>query len=636
MFGDWFLERFSQRPRGRMRARCPRRSRSFRTELEALEGRALLSATSAISWTSGGVTHTALYAIGLDDNVEVSVDGGSFTNLGGYATQISAGLDAYYKPEVYAISIEGAVAVYQGSGWVSLGGDVKEISATIDNALYAIGTDDAVYLTYGAPGSGFARLGGGGSFKEISAGADEFGNPFVYAIGYDDAVYYNDGSLESWTDLGGYAKQISAAMNRVVYAIGVDNAVYENTGTPGSWTDLGGYLKQISAGITTANGSPSVFAIGLNDGLYDNSGSGWVSLGGYVTAVSAPAAGNFGISLPANLAYGVEKGHGGFLYEGSSFFSVGGYIQTPSGSSTDDTDSWEPATRDMSAISWASGSVTHSALYIIGPYDNVEVSVDGGNFTNLGFYAKQISAGFDNSTNKPEVYAIGSDNAVWVNEGSGWVSLGGYAKQISAADNNTVFAIGTDDAVWINDRSGWFSMGGYAQQISAEVDFTVGAPIVYAIGKYNDVWVSNINLRTGQFGWVDLGGYAKQISVTYNFGEPDVFAIGSDNMLYENDAAGGGWIDLGGYVTQISAGATSDNTPPEVFAIMAFTSSDDIWSNSGWGWAPLGCCATELTAAAGGNSGINVPADLVYTALDHEAFLHNGTGFNTIFGGTVE
>jgi hypothetical protein len=635
MLRDWLLERFGQRPRRQVRAHRPRRSRSLRTEMESLEGRTLLAATSAISWASGGVTHKALYAIGLDDNVEVSVDGGSFTNLGGFATQISAGLDAYNKPAVYAIGSDNILSVDDGSGWVSLGDYVKEISATIDNALYAIGTDDAVYLTYGAPGSGFARLGGGGSFKEISAGADEFGNHFVYAIGYDDAVYYNDNSLESWIDLGGYAKHISATINHVVYAIGSDNAVYENS-DGGGWVDLGSYAKQISAGVTTIPGSPSVFAIGLNDGLWSNSGSGWVSLGGYVTDLSAPDAGNFGVSLPANLVYGVEKGHGGFLYEGSSFYSLGGYIQTPSGSATDDTNSWDPATRDMSAISWASGSVTHSALYIIGPYDNVEVSVDGGNFTNLGGYAKQISAGFDNSTNKPEVYAIGSDNAVWVNEGSGWVSLGGYAKQISAADNNTVYAIGTDDAVWINYRSGWLSMGGYAQQISAEVVFTVGDPLVYAIGKYNDVWVSTINPRTGRFGWVDLGGYAKQISVTYNFGEPDVFAIGSDNMLYENDAAGGGWIDLGGYVTQISAGATSDNSPPEVFAIMAFTSSDDIWSNSGWGWAPLGCCATELTAAAGGNSGINVPADLVYTALDHEAFLHNGTGFNTIFGGTVE
>ena len=68
---------------------------------------------------------------------------------------------------------------------------------------------------------------------------------------------------DSWIDLGGYAKQISAAMNGVVYAIGVDNAVYEyNDG--GGWDDLGGYAKHIGAGVTSALGSPVVYAISLN------------------------------------------------------------------------------------------------------------------------------------------------------------------------------------------------------------------------------------------------------------------------------------------------------------------------------------------------------------------------------------
>jgi hypothetical protein len=69
-----------------------RRARCLRAELEWLEGRSLLSATSAISWVNGGVTHSALYAIDKNDSIEVSVDGGGFTNLGGYARQISTGI----------------------------------------------------------------------------------------------------------------------------------------------------------------------------------------------------------------------------------------------------------------------------------------------------------------------------------------------------------------------------------------------------------------------------------------------------------------------------------------------------------------------------------------------------------------
>src|SRR5262249_42156227 len=109
MLRDWASRRFGPRLPGRTRVHRPRRSRSLRAELDCLEGRALLSATSAVAWTTGGVTHSALYAIGQNDNVEVSVDGGNFTNLGGYAKQISAGLDAFNKPEVYAIGADNAV-----------------------------------------------------------------------------------------------------------------------------------------------------------------------------------------------------------------------------------------------------------------------------------------------------------------------------------------------------------------------------------------------------------------------------------------------------------------------------------------------------------------------------------------------
>src|SRR5215510_5250715 len=101
-------------------SRTPRR-RSLRTEREWLEGRSLLSATSAVSWASNGVAHNALYAIDKYDSVEVSTDGGSFTSLGFYAKQISAGLDAAGKPEVYAIASDNSVAVNRGGGaWVGL------------------------------------------------------------------------------------------------------------------------------------------------------------------------------------------------------------------------------------------------------------------------------------------------------------------------------------------------------------------------------------------------------------------------------------------------------------------------------------------------------------------------------------
>ena len=632
MLGDWFGQQFGQRSRGRARVDRPRRSRSLRTEMESLEGRALLSATSAISWTSGGVTHSALYAIGLNDNVEVSVDGGSFTNLGGYAKQVSAGLDTFNKPEVYAIGADNAVWLNKGSGWVSLGGYLKEISATVENTIYAIGTDDNIYLSHGTPGLGWFNT--GLKARQISAGANAIGNPEVYAIGFNNNVYAGNGSggPAGFANWGGYAKQISATVDSTVYAIGPDNAVYKDSGSgSGSgWVSLGFYAKQISAGID-ASFHPYVFAIGLNDGLWSNHGSGWISFGPtYVTAVSGPSIANFGVSLPADTAYAVAKGHGGLLHEGTSFFSLGGYIQTPSGSASNNTNSWEPATRDTSAISWASGGVTHTALYAIAPDDSVEVSVDGGSFTNLGGYAKQVSAGLDAAAN-PEVYAIGADNALWVNKGSGWVSLGGYFKEISATINNHVYAIGTDDAVYtyfnfnppgVPPHFGFLRLGGYAKQISAGTNADSN-PVVYAIGQDDSV-----SENTGLVGtWTNLGSYAKQISAGMNNA---LYAIGGDNAVYKHS---GGWVALGGYAKQISAGLDNASSP-YVFAIGL---NDGLWSNHGSGWVSLGGYVTEVSAPAAGNFGISLPANLAYVvAKGHGALLHKGTSFFAIGGGTVE
>jgi hypothetical protein len=604
--------------------------RSFRTELDCLEGRALLSATSAVAWTTGGVTHSAFYAIAQNDSVEVSVDGGSFTNLGGYAKQISAGLDALNKPEVYAIGADNAVWVDKGSGWVSLGGYLKEISATVENTIYAIGTDDNIYVGHGTPGLGWFNA--GLKARQISAGVDG-GNPEVYAIGFDNHVYAGNGSggPGGFANWGGYAKQISATVDSTVYAIGGDNAVYKDSGSgSGSgWVSLGGYAKQISAGVDAAFG-PFVLAIGLNDGLWSNHGSGWVSFGGtYVTAVSGPSIANFGVSLPADTAYAVAKGHGGLLHEGTTFTSLGGYIQTPSGSASNNTNSWEPSTRDASAISWASGGVTHTALYAIGPNDNVEESVDGGAFTNLGGYAKQVSAGLD-AFNKPEVYAIGADNAVWLNKGSGWVSLGGYVKEISATINNALYAIGTDDAVYLTygtPKYGFVRLGGYAKQISAGADF-LGNHFVFAIGGDDAV-----NKNTGEpNSWINLGGYAKQISAAMN---GVVYAIGGDNAVYEN--GGSGWVGLGGYAKQIGASVTSASPSSGGSFVFAIGLNDGLWSNHGSGWISLGGYVTEVGAPAAGNFGISLPGDLAYVVgKGHVGLLHKGASFLSVSGGTIE
>jgi hypothetical protein len=577
-----------------------------------------LSTASAVAWETGtGLSHTALYFNNKSNQVEVNVDGGSFTNLGGYSKQISAGLDLSNNPEVYAIGGDNAVWLNKGSGWVSLGGYMKEISATVENTIYAIGLDDNIYQSHGDPGLGWVNL--GQRARQISAGATATGNPEVYAIGFNNLVYVGP-ALGGFVDLGRYSKQISAGVDGTVYAIGADNAVYENAGS--GWVYLGGYAKQISAGTDSAS-RPFVLAIGLSDSLWSNHGLGWVNLGGYVTQISGPSISNFGASPGADLAYAVGPGsHAAFLHEGTSFTSLGGYVQLASGSASDNTDSWQPATRDVSSVSWRDpGGKAHFALYALAPDDTVEVSIDGGSFTNLGGYSKQISAGLDDAGN-PEVYAIGGDNAVWLNKGSGWVRLGGYAKEISATVDNTFYHIGTDDAVYLGygvAGTGFVRLGGQVKQISAGTTLA-GNPEVFVIG-FNDA----VSVNNGS-GYINLGGYAKQISATIN---NTVYAIGGDNLVYEN--TGGGWVGLGAYAKQISA-AQNGSSGPEVFAIDL---NDALEVNTGSGFNVLGTTyVTEISAPA---VGIGVLGDLTYVVNStHQALLHRNGSFSVIGGGTVE
>jgi Tectonin domain len=177
-----------------------------------------------------------VYVIGTDNSVFVNVGGSGYTGLGGYALDISAGLDANGNPEVYAIGLDHALYVNNGTGWVDLGGYVKAISATTHNTVYVIGSDNSVFVN---AGSGYTAL--GGYALQISAGLDTNGNPEVFVIGSDHALYLNHGS--GYVDLGGYVQDIAAPAvgvgvpGDVAYGIGSDGACYLNQG--GVYTNLG-------------------------------------------------------------------------------------------------------------------------------------------------------------------------------------------------------------------------------------------------------------------------------------------------------------------------------------------------------------------------------------------------------------
>ncbi len=564
-------------------------ARSLRLEVESLEGRLVPATMSAISWNSAGVTHHALYAIGQDDAAMVSVDGGGFTSLGGYIKQLSAGLDRDGNPEVYGIGMDDALYVNKGNGWVDLGGYVKAISATTQDTVYVIGSDNSVFKNVG--GSGYVPL--GGYALDISAGLDSHGNPEVYAIGSDHALFVN--SSGTFVRLGGYVKAISATVNNIVYTIAKDDSAFIHNS---KFVRLGGYVKEISAGLD-ADGKPELFAIGQGNSLLVNKGKGFVDLGGYVRDIAAPAV---GVGEPGDVAYGIGSDHAGFLNQFGSYTDLGGYIQVttqPGGT--------------IGAASWADDIGPHQAFYAIGSDDAVYVSIDGGDYTRLGGYAKQISVGLD-ANGIPEAYGIGIDDTLEVYRAGSLVDLGGYVKQISATAADTVYAIGADNAVFIHN-SKFVRLGSYALAISAGLDST-GKPEVYAIASNNALLVQKGNRLA------NLGGYVKQISATV---KGTVYAICKDDSALIS-VNGGALASLGGYVQAISAGLDA-NGNPELFAIGM---DNSLFVNNGDGFVDLGGYVRDVAALA---EGVGVSGDVVYAiGVDHSGFLNQGDVFTSLGG----
>ena len=216
------------------------------------------------------------------------------------------------------------------------------------------------------------------------------------------------------------------------------------------------------------------------------------------------------------------------------------------------------------------------------------MSKDGGSFVSEGGDVKAISAGLDAHGN-PEVFAIGSDNAAWVNDnGAGWVSWGGVRqgdqrvgrqhglchrqrqrrvdqprrdrldrpgrrlqgdqrrpRLCRATRRSTASAPATTPCTPATTGPAWSTGAATPRRSAASVDNTV-----FAIGGDNAVYIN----RSGT-SWTDLGGYAKAISAGVDTtGNPEVYAIGSNNAAYVSDN-GSGFGDIGGYVTEISGTA---------------------------------------------------------------------------------
>jgi hypothetical protein len=206
-------------------------------------------------------------------------------------------------------------------------------------------------------------------------------------------------------------------------------------------------------------------------------------------------------------------------------------------------------------------------------------------WANLGGTATAVSSA-RNADGSQQVFAVGTDNAVWVrtqaaNGGWGyWTSLGGVTDGLTVTENGAgwqdVFAMGGDGSVWTRSETApgvwtaWASLGGVCKALTAGRD-AGGSEEVFAVGTDNALWTRRETSPGVWTAWASLGGVGHNPVVARNRqGLLDVFVIGADGAAWTRSETAPGvwtaWASLGGACKALAAGRDADGTE-EVFAI---------------------------------------------------------------------
>ena len=282
------------------------------------------------------------------------------------------------------------------------------------------------------------------------------------------------------------------------------------------------------------------------------------------------------------------------------------------------------------ALGLAHSSVAGAVMapYYSGAHRNLEadditgirsIYGSGGGWASLGGIVTSNIATGRNADGRMEIFARGTDNALWhnwqtaPNNGwSGWGSLGGAITTDPTVINNAdgrmeVFARGTDNAVWhrwqtapSNGWSGWASLGGViTSNIGAERNAD-GRMELFVRGTDNALWHKwQTAPSNGWSGWAPMGGVITSNPVPFRNadGRMEVFARGTDNAVWhqwQTAANNGwsGWASLGGVITSnIAVGRNADGRM-EIFARGTDNALWHRWQtapSNGWsGWASLG------------------------------------------------
>ena len=241
-----------------------------------------------------------------------------------------------------------------------------------------------------------------------------------------------------------------------------------------------------------------------------------------------------------------------------------------------------------------------------------------------------------NPSGSLEVFARGSDGAVWSDTQSGsgwggWTSLGGGPTFAApSVGQNTggaleIFDVAANGQMYHNYQltpggpwSGWSSIGGTLDWAAPAVGRNANGSLeLFATGTNGAVWTAtqSSSATNGWTSWSSLGGSVTSPPVVGQNagGALEIFATGAGGAIshdYQTTPNGGwsGWSSLGGSLVAVTpAAGLNTNGALQVFAL---GTDGAIWTNiqssaapSGWyGWTSLGASATGAPVV-GLNSG---------------------------------
>lgn len=294
---------------------------------------------------------------------------------------------------------------------------------------------------------------------------------------------------------------------------------------------------------------------------------------------------------------------------------------------------------DITSGSGSGGTCTPAYLCTAGPGYDGPTGMGTPNGTGA-FTAATVArvlgpgAALRNSGGNLEVFARGSDGAIWCDTQSGsgwggWASLGGpatFSTPAAGQDSNgtvEVFDVAANGRLYHDVQapgggwSGWLSLGGtlsfaapaVGRNLSGSLELFAQAP-----GGTVSTATQSASYSSGWTPWSSLGGSVTSPPAVGRdaSGTLEIFAAGAGGAIVHDvqALAGGpwsGWASLGGSLAAATP-AVSANTSGAL-ELFALGTDGAVWtaaqsSGSGWGsWSSLGSAVTGAPASAQNSDG---------------------------------